>query len=290
MTKSIIWRWLIILAVLISWTVSIFPYKQRPFDQVFVKLAKNPDAQLTSLLAEAQTRTSPLFEAAKELEAKLATWYPVAGKADASNVDVVNELLKDTPAAPKAEDLAKLKAKAQNPDAALDTWLAKVAELALQPPLTPQRTLEDAAADHEVMLRNYISIYKRPTASNREVIELVHKRSQGKLRLGLDLRGGTEFHVAFDESLVKDRPVLEVRDEIIEIIRNRVDNSGVFEPEIKPIGPATISVKVPSVDPRDIAKIRHLLNISAKLEFHLVHPESDAFTSGAKPPESGYEF
>jgi hypothetical protein len=51
MTKSIIWRWLIILAVLISWTVSIFPYKQRPFDQVFVKLAKNPDAQLTSLLA-----------------------------------------------------------------------------------------------------------------------------------------------------------------------------------------------------------------------------------------------
>ena len=97
--------------------------------------------------------------------------------------------------------------------------------------VSPSKAVIDAADNLKVSLRDFVPIYNQPTASNEAVVDFLRRQAAGKLRLGLDLRGGTEFIIAFAESeLHKNEPekkVEEARDEIIEILRNRVDQSGV---------------------------------------------------------------
>ncbi len=141
--------------------------------------------------------------------------------------------------------------------------------------ISPGKALKLAATDLKVNLREFISIYNQPKASNDVVINFIRRKAAGKIRLGLDLKGGTEFIIAFDEDEFKknepEKEMTEAQGEIIEILRNRVDQSGIVEAEIKPIGPSTISLKIPSIDTDEIQNYRELIQRTAKLDFRLVH-------------------
>ncbi|MGL4855170.1 MAG: protein translocase subunit SecD, partial [Lentisphaeria bacterium] len=95
-----------------------------------------------------------------------------------------------------------------------------------------------------------------------------------KLNQGLDLQGGTEFIVTFNE---KDIPselgssATEVRDQIVEILRNRIDPDGTKETEIKGVKNDTISVKMPAKESEHKDTVRKLIRQTAKLTFHAVH-------------------
>ena len=149
--------------------------------------------------------------------------------------------------------------------------------------LTPSKAVVRIANELKVDLREYIPIYNQPEASNQVVADYVRRRAAGKLRLGLDLRGGTEFIITFDkDELQKNDPekeVLEARDEIIEIIRNRVDQSGIVEAQIIPVGPSTISLKIPSINVDDVQRYRDIVQATAKLDFRLVHENSASLVS-----------
>ncbi len=144
--------------------------------------------------------------------------------------------------------------------------------------ISPMKAVANAADELHIELSNYIPIYGRDMPSNQEVLQYVRRLSRGKLRLGLDLSGGTEFVVAFSEDdMPEDRSVGDIQDQLMEIIRNRVDKSGVLEPEIVPYGPTGISVKIPTIDEDDTNKFKELLTRAAVLEFRMVHPESGDF-------------
>ena len=95
-----------------------------------------------------------------------------------------------------------------------------------------------------------------------------------KIHLGLDLQGGTEFLIR----LVKENPNAtlspQARDTAVEVIRSRVDQFGVSEPVITPVGTDSILVQIPGLDAQKINDTRDTLQRVAKLEFKLVDPQS----------------
>ena len=119
----------------------------------------------------------------------------------------------------------------------------------------------------------------------------------GKIHLGLDLQGGTSFLIRLDPPNVDNekKPVTkDMVDQAMEAIRKRVDSFGVSEPIITPQGTDRILVQIPGLDQGKIADAREQLKKVAKLEFHIVYPNSEAYVqmieSGQMPPPVGYEI
>lgn len=99
------------------------------------------------------------------------------------------------------------------------------------------------------------------------------------VRLGLDLRGGTQIVLE-----TRDSPTAEAdsaaTDRTLEVLRRRVDALGVAEPAIARSGDNRIIVELPGVqDPREAADV---LGRTAQLTFH---PVLGAAEPGQAPPE-----
>ncbi len=95
-----------------------------------------------------------------------------------------------------------------------------------------------------------------------------------KLRLGLDLQGGTSFLIRLmheNESTFDQGQQAQA----VEVIRKRIDSLGVSEPVISPQGKDRILVQIPALSADRIEDARQQLKKVAKLEFKLVHPQSD---------------
>jgi SecD/SecF fusion protein len=100
-----------------------------------------------------------------------------------------------------------------------------------------------------------------------------------KIHLGLDLQGGSSFLVRLvpptDENGQTRKITPEMQDQAVEVIRKRVDQFGVSEPVITKQGTDRILVQIPGLDTAQIENARQQLQRVAKLEFRLVHPQSD---------------
>ena len=97
---------------------------------------------------------------------------------------------------------------------------------------------------------------------------------QKKVRLGLDIKGGTSFLIRLkgeDRNLTKG-----MLDQAVEVIRKRVDYFGSGEPVISPVGTDRILVQIPGLDTAKIQEARNQLSRVAKLEFRLVYPDDGA--------------
>jgi SecD/SecF fusion protein len=101
---------------------------------------------------------------------------------------------------------------------------------------------------------------------------------QEKIKRGLDLEGGTSFLIRLvKESTDKNAVITKtMQDQAVEVIRGRVDKSGIGEPVITPVGSDQIQVQLPGLSPEHIDEMREQLRRVAKLEFKLVHPQSQA--------------
>ena len=106
---------------------------------------------------------------------------------------------------------------------------------------------------------------------------------EGKIRLGLDLKGGTAFTirlVSAPDSTGKMLPITkDLQEQAVEVIRKRVDTMGVSEPVISPQGDDRILVQIPGLNAEKIDEARKQLLKVARLEFHIVHPQSDSLIS-----------
>ena len=116
---------------------------------------------------------------------------------------------------------------------------------------------------------------------------------QKKIRLGLDLQGGTSFLIRLVK--VEGQTVQpQVLEQAVEVIRKRVDRFGVSEPVITPEGSDRILVQIPGLDEEKIEDARAQLKQVAHLEFRLVHPESDRLVpkieAGEEPVPPGYKI
>src|SRR6202045_3903858 len=101
-----------------------------------------------------------------------------------------------------------------------------------------------------------------------------------KIHLGLDLQGGTSFLVrlvppVLEEGGAPRQITPEMQAEAVEVIRKRVDEFGVSEPVITKQGTDHILVQIPGLSTAQVETARTQLQKVAKLEFRLVHPNSD---------------
>ncbi|MFA6542808.1 MAG: protein translocase subunit SecD, partial [Limisphaerales bacterium] len=111
---------------------------------------------------------------------------------------------------------------------------------------------------------------------NRTILGRLQREASGKIKLGLDLRGGTSFLVGVDTNKMAqtvDKKALV--SQAIEVIRKRVDKFGVAEPIIVAEGEDRIVVQMPGLSQAERDAVRDALTKPAFLEFRMVHPDSD---------------
>lgn len=91
--------------------------------------------------------------------------------------------------------------------------------------------------------------------------------SKGKIKLGLDLKGGSEllYKVRVDEK--EDRP--GITKEIIEVLKKRIDPQGVIEYRIQEQGSHRILIQVPGATRMEIEGLKNRITRLGKLEFRL---------------------
>jgi SecD/SecF fusion protein len=186
---------------------------------------------------------------------------------------------------------------AANRDTNFTAIITKARELEKERPNRGYNNLLEAIGTND--LRHYFPQFRlaeNEPRPNRAILNRLQRESAGKVRLGLDLQGGTAFVV----KLQNTAPVGDTNaapDEVdrtamveqaIEVLRKRVDAFGVAEPVIIPAGSDRIMVQLPGLSEADIQTARTTIEKAAYLEFRLVHAESDQLIAqGITAP--GYE-
>jgi protein-export membrane protein SecD len=91
-----------------------------------------------------------------------------------------------------------------------------------------------------------------------------------RLKLGLDLQGGSQImlQVDYEDLKLSEAEKKEVVSTALQIIRNRIDQFGVSEPSIQPVGDNRIMIQLPGLT--DPSRAKELIGKTALLEFKLV--------------------
>ncbi|MBQ9775779.1 MAG: protein translocase subunit SecD [Lentisphaeria bacterium] len=159
--------------------------------------------------------------------------------------------------------------------------------------LYPSQALLQAASDKNMTLTDRVK--GEGLQDNRDVMSLIRKHASSSIRLGLDLNGGVEFML----QLVPDQEFLakvknqkgdgetaaeiesrmqsefdRYRDVAIEILRKRLEGQKIYEAEIAPSGSDYVALRAPIVTKDEKLKLMNLIQMSAKLNFRLVHPDN----------------
>ena len=132
----------------------------------------------------------------------------------------------------------------------------------------------------------YIDVHT-DTHPTYAVLNALQRKAAGKIKLGLDLQGGTEFLVSLDTNHLVDvdtngnKTAMRADErqrlvsQAVEVLRHRVDNLGVAEPVIQPVGLDHIMIQLPGLSQAAQDEARRNIQKAAYLEFRLVHPKSD---------------
>ena len=168
--------------------------------------------------------------------------------------------------------------------------------------LYPATALLEAADARGVELKE-LTVFPQ-AFDNSEVVSLVRKKASSSIRLGLDLNGGVEFVLdlkpdydalasggvsrAEAEQKLKEN-FKQYRDLAMEALRKRLESQNIFESEIAPFAATALSLKAPIVSRDEKDKLQKLIQMSNKLEFRLVHPDSEKIIRQNLPLPLGYE-
>ncbi len=121
------------------------------------------------------------------------------------------------------------------------------------------------------------------------ILNRLQREVAGRIKLGLDLRGGTSFLMELDTSVLSTNDTAGAVSQAVEVIRKRVDRFGVAEPVILPQGDNRILVQLPGLSEDDRNRAVSNLQKTAFLEFRLAHERTDQLVqTGEIPP--GYEL
>jgi SecD/SecF fusion protein len=161
----------------------------------------------------------------------------------------------------------------------------------------PQRTfanLVDAVGTNDITRYfPYYDIKGNPNPS-RAVLNHLQADAAGKIKLGLDLQGGTSFLVGMDtnylandtnNSAPRELKQRQALTQATEVLRKRVDQFGVAEPVIQPAGNDRILIQLPGLSDADKVNARTQIQKAAYLEFRMVNEDSDELVrNGIVPP------
>src|SRR3954468_12792317 len=186
---------------------------------------------------------------------------------------------------------------ASNKDTNFTAIVTRARELEKERPTRTYGNLMDAIGTNDIthyypdIAGNLAKNEPRPA---RAILNKLQRNASGKIKLGLDLQGGTEFVVRLQippregTNEVAQSQKSVIVDQAIEVLRKRVDRFGVAEPIIQPAGEDRILIQLPGLSESAIEEARITLEKPAFLEFRLVHPESrQLLEQGLSAP--GYE-
>jgi len=97
---------------------------------------------------------------------------------------------------------------------------------------------------------------------------------ENTLEQGTDLKGGSELVFRFDFEGVSDGQKQELLAEAIDVVQQRVDNYGLKDIEITPLGNDRFSLQVSARDKEVVESIKELVSVLGNLEFRItVEPD-----------------
>ncbi|HZF02517.1 MAG TPA: protein translocase subunit SecD, partial [Methylomirabilota bacterium] len=119
------------------------------------------------------------------------------------------------------------------------------------------------------------------------ILNQIQRDASGKIKLGLDLQGGTAFLVEMDTNALNEVAVngntngvnqsqntSAAISQAVEVLRKRVDQFGVAEPVIQPAGANQIWIQLPGLSEAEKESAEVQIQKAAYLEFRLVHERS----------------
>jgi len=100
-----------------------------------------------------------------------------------------------------------------------------------------------------------------------------------KMNLGLDLQGGMNLVMRADfesiehkqEKKLTDAEKMDITQQALELLRNRIDKFGVSEPSIRPRGAEAIEIQLPGV--KDPMSVKKAIGTTGRVEYRLVDDE-----------------
>ena len=132
---------------------------------------------------------------------------------------------------------------------------------------------------------------KNEAHPNTYILNRLQREAAGRIRLGLDLQGGTSFLVSMDTTgLTNTADTSTALSQAVEVLRKRVDKFGVAEPVIVPQGSDRILVQLPGLSAADQEAAETAIKKPAKLEFKLVHEDSKNLLDQGVTSLPGYEL
>jgi len=190
---------------------------------------------------------------------------------------------------PTSRDLVQQFAKrAQNQDDAFKGILAQTAVM------TAAGTNEFAAlqlATGTNDLQKYFPFIgaQNQVHPNLFILNRLQRDAAGKIKLGLDLQGGTSFLVEMDTSkLSNTNETGSALSQAIEVLRKRIDVFGVAEPIIQSAGGNRILIQLPGLSQATKDSAKATIQKTAFLEFRVVKDDSDEIIKNGDPIPYGY--
>ena len=121
-----------------------------------------------------------------------------------------------------------------------------------------------------------IQVHTKKGEEQKAFLKENPKLATRSINFGLDLAGGTSITLQIDPSgLKEDDDIKDIQAQSLEIIRNRVDQYGLSEPQISPSGDDRILVELAGVDD---STAKSLVGSTAKLEFKIL-AETEKFNT-----------
>jgi SecD/SecF fusion protein len=191
--------------------------------------------------------------------------------------------------------------RAENKDAAFTNILERLA------PLQTARPDREFANLSEAIGTNAIQSYFPFIVATNElhpvtyILNQLQRDASGRIKLGLDLQGGTSFLVEMDTNALanalddsdtnhaaRSADISGALSQAVEVLRKRVDAFGVAEPVIQPAGGNRILIQLPGLSQSVKESAKEQIQKAAYLEFRMVKPDSDEILKNGEPIPPGY--
>lgn len=197
--------------------------------------------------------------------------------------------------------------RAENTDAAFTNILQRLAPLEKARPDLAFVNLEEAIGTNDI--QNYFPFIAAKNELNPTtyILNQIQRDASGKIKLGLDLQGGTSFLVEMDtnalmnaeeqngtNAVARTADISGALSQAVEVLRKRVDQFGVAEPVIQPAGGNQILIQLPGLSQSVKESAKEQIQKAAYLEFRMVKDDSSEIVNPntgqmLQPVPPGYE-
>ncbi len=193
---------------------------------------------------------------------------------------------------PTSRDLVQqFETRAVNRDTTFKGIVARLGPLQQARPDREFKDLQEAIGTNDIQPFFPFIDAKAELYPNIFILNQLQRDASGKIKLGLDLQGGTSFLVEMDTNkLANPSDASGALSQAVEVLRKRVDAFGVAEPVIQPASGNRILIQLPGLSETDKDSARSQITNAAYLEFRMVKEDSQQIIDNHLPIPPGYEL